>query len=208
MSLTAAFQIGRSALSASSLALQVTGNNFANAATPGYSRQLVNLAGMGDARGGSFLLGRGVSVQGINRQIDIALQARHWAGLSAEANAGVDMQLLSQLESTLNELSENNDLSAEFGRFFDSWSELANSPNHEGRRALVVEQGRTLATYMRTLRSDLTGLRSGIDAQLGSTVYTLMTHRNLWDELLADRALMPAALEELWRWIPSFRSSR
>ncbi len=169
MSLTAAFQIGRSALSASSLALQVTGNNFANAATPGYSRQLVNLAGMGDARGGSFLLGRGVSVQGINRQIDIALQARHWAGLSAEANAGVDMQLLSQLESTLNELTDT-DLSSEFGHFFDSWSSLANSPGHEGGRSLVVEQGRTLASSMRTLRSDLTAMRSGIDAQLGSTV--------------------------------------
>ena len=42
-------------------------------------------------------------------------------------------------------------------------------------------------------------------AQLGSTVYTLMTHRRLWDELLDDRMIMPAALEELWRWIPSFR---
>lgn len=42
-------------------------------------------------------------------------------------------------------------------------------------------------------------------AQLGSTVYTLMTHRHLWQELLEAPALLPAALEELWRWIPSFR---
>jgi cytochrome P450 len=42
-------------------------------------------------------------------------------------------------------------------------------------------------------------------AQLGSTVFTLMTHRHLWQELLDDPALQPAALEELWRWIPSFR---
>jgi cytochrome P450 len=42
-------------------------------------------------------------------------------------------------------------------------------------------------------------------AQLGSTVYALMTHRHLWQELLDDPAVMPAALEELWRWIPSFR---
>jgi len=42
-------------------------------------------------------------------------------------------------------------------------------------------------------------------AQLGSTVYTLMAQRELWQELLDDRELMPAALEELWRWIPSFR---
>jgi len=42
-------------------------------------------------------------------------------------------------------------------------------------------------------------------SQLGSTVWTLMSHRNLWQELLDDRTLVPAALEELWRWIPSFR---
>jgi cytochrome P450 len=42
-------------------------------------------------------------------------------------------------------------------------------------------------------------------AQLTSTVWTLMTYRNLWQELLDDPTLLPAALEELWRWIPSFR---
>ena len=42
-------------------------------------------------------------------------------------------------------------------------------------------------------------------AQLGSTVYTLLAERRLWEELMADREVMPAALEELWRWIPSFR---
>ena len=42
-------------------------------------------------------------------------------------------------------------------------------------------------------------------AQLGSTVYVLMSRRHLWQELLDDATLAPAALEELWRWIPSFR---
>jgi flagellar hook-associated protein 1 FlgK len=169
MSLTAAFQIGRSALNASSLALQVTGNNLANAATRGYSRQLVGMSGVGDSRLGGFLTGGGVRVTGINRQIDAALQARHWAGLSAEANAGVDMQVLSQLESTLNELTDN-DLSSEFDRFFDAWSELANSPNSDGTRSLVVQQGSTLASSIRRMRTELTGMRTQIDNQLTSTV--------------------------------------
>jgi cytochrome P450 len=42
-------------------------------------------------------------------------------------------------------------------------------------------------------------------AQLGSTVWTLMAHRDRWQELLDDPDVLPAALEELWRWIPSFR---
>jgi cytochrome P450 len=42
-------------------------------------------------------------------------------------------------------------------------------------------------------------------AQIGSTVFTLMTHRERWEEMRDDPAIRPAAVEELWRWIPSFR---
>jgi len=42
-------------------------------------------------------------------------------------------------------------------------------------------------------------------AQLGSTLYVLLSERRLWQELLATPELLPAAVEELWRWIPSFR---
>jgi cytochrome P450 len=42
-------------------------------------------------------------------------------------------------------------------------------------------------------------------AQLGSMVFTLLSQRDRWQELLEDPDLMPAAMDELWRWIPSFR---
>jgi cytochrome P450 len=45
-------------------------------------------------------------------------------------------------------------------------------------------------------------------AQLGSMVWTLMAHRDRWQELVEDPELVPAAVEELWRWIPSFRHGR
>jgi cytochrome P450 len=48
----------------------------------------------------------------------------------------------------------------------------------------------------------------GIDTthnELGSMVFALMTHRDRWDELLGDPDLLPNALEELWRWIPSHK---
>jgi cytochrome P450 RapN len=41
--------------------------------------------------------------------------------------------------------------------------------------------------------------------QLGTTVYTLMTHAHLWQELVDNPDLLPAAMDELWRWIPSFK---
>ena len=42
-------------------------------------------------------------------------------------------------------------------------------------------------------------------AQLGSTFYVLMAQPALWQELLDAPGVRPAALEELWRWIPSTR---
>lgn len=45
-------------------------------------------------------------------------------------------------------------------------------------------------------------------AQLGSNVWTLMAHRDRWQELVDDPELVPAALEELWRWVPSFRNGQ
>lgn len=169
MGLTSSLQIGRSALTASQVALQVTGNNFANAATPGYSRQLIGLTPNIDARYGGFFLGRGVGVQSINRSVDSALQARLWTGISQERFAATVSQTLSTVESTLNELTDN-DLSSEFGRFFDAWSQLASSPNEDGRRSLVIQQGRTLAASIRSLRSDLGTLRRQVENQITASV--------------------------------------
>ena len=37
---------------------------------------------------------------------------------------------------------------------------------------------------------------------------SFLARRELWQELLDDAELLPAAVEELWRWIPSFRHGR
>jgi cytochrome P450 len=42
-------------------------------------------------------------------------------------------------------------------------------------------------------------------AQIGSTVFVLLSRRELWEELRGNPDLLSPALEELWRWIPSFR---
>jgi cytochrome P450 RapN len=41
--------------------------------------------------------------------------------------------------------------------------------------------------------------------QLGTTLFTLLTHPAHWQELVDDHDLLPAAIEELFRWIPSFK---
>jgi cytochrome P450 RapN len=44
--------------------------------------------------------------------------------------------------------------------------------------------------------------------QLGTTVFTLMSQPELWRDLKENPGNMHAALNELWRWIPSFKPGR
>lgn len=166
MSLTSAFQIGRSALTAAQVGLQVAGNNMANAATPGYSRQVMFLEPVRADGSGRVMLGRGVQIQDVRRQVDEALQNRRLIGISDESAARHRAQVVSQLESTLNELS-GYDLSTELSDFFKVWSERGNGTQSD---ALVVQQGGKIASYVQRLRGQLSDQRDQIDGQLGALV--------------------------------------
>lgn len=167
MSLTSAFQIGRSALTASQLGLQVAGNNLANAATPGYSRQSINFSPTASQYiGNGISIGRGVTADSVRRQIDSALQARLNQGLSRESAGGHRASVYASVETTIGELTDN-DFSSELSSFFNTWSERANLTKSS---AAVVQQGDRLATYVRRQRENLGQLRDQIDSQIGAAV--------------------------------------
>ena len=109
------FQIGRSALLTSQRAMQVTGQNLANAATIGYRRRTVELTSLG-ARNGVFS-GQGVGISSIRRELDPALAARLRGALSMEVANGTEYTYLSQVEALQDALGDNN-LSTELTAFF------------------------------------------------------------------------------------------
>lgn len=167
MSLTAAMLIGRSALTASQLGIQVAGNNIANVSTPGYSRQVASFLPVGD--GGTTAgtqSGRGVSVRDVRRQIDAALQNRLWNGTADESASAQQYQTLSAIEATLGELTDN-DFSSRLQGFFNIWSERANLSKSS---SVVVQQAGQITDYLRKIQKDLGTLQSQIDSQLQSGV--------------------------------------
>lgn len=171
MGLTSALQIGQSALLTSQLGIQVTSNNLANVATPGFTRQGAHLSSIrGATGGGSFIVGRGVQIGGVQREIDQALQTRLWSSMSDESAAQLQYREYSNVESILGELS-GVDLSSELTAFFSSWSERANLTESS---AVVVEQGQKMSQFVQRLRSNLMEQRLGLESQLG----TMVAHAN------------------------------
>ena len=170
MGLNGALQIGRSAMLSSQAAISVTGNNLANAATPGYHRQIAGLTPNGSSPiGRNQFVGTGVALSTINRAIDTALQSRLRDAISDENAAAIDQRFLSSVEAIQNELSDN-DLSSKLSAFFNAFSELANNPLDNAVRSVVVQQAVSLTDHVNLLQDQYTMLRTESDRALGASV--------------------------------------
>ena len=79
----------------------------------------------------------------------------------------------------------------------DLLSDLVHATDHEDRL--------NEAELLGLITSLLAGGFETTAWQLGATTYALMDHPEHWRQLVDDPDLLPNALEELWRWIPSFK---
>lgn len=170
MSLNGALQIGRSALTVSQAALQVAGHNMANAGTVGFHRQTIHLSPLrGEILGRNSQTGSGVQLSAIRREIDAALQARYRNSVSQNNRDLIDQRFLTAIESLQNELTDN-DISTGLSVFFNSFSELANNPDDNAVRNVVIQQGKNLASRISSLRGDYTATLVEADRSLGGAI--------------------------------------
>ncbi len=166
MSLTSSIYIARSALTSSQLGLQVSSMNMANAANPNYTRQIAMLEAIRGRVSEPYQIGQGVAVTEVRRQIDEALQRRLWSGNSAEFSSAQQFGVLSQLETILNEGTEF-DMSTQLSSFFNTWTEATTLLDSQ---ATIKNQGESIASFIRNMRSDLTTQRRQIEDQIDAQV--------------------------------------
>ena len=158
MSLFGILNIGSSALAAQQAALAVTGNNLSNAADPNYTREVAVSSPGADSNGtGGLLVGSGVNITSIQRQVDQALNERIRSSNSDQSSANTQQTWAGQVQSVFNALSGNG-LSDQLNTFFNDWSTLANNPASAGQRQVVVQDGQNVAQNLNSLSSNLTDL--------------------------------------------------
>ncbi|MEM7681720.1 MAG: flagellar hook-associated protein FlgK [Planctomycetota bacterium] len=173
MGLSSSLQIGRSGLLSAQAALQVAGNNLANVNTRGYHRQTVALSPTPYRElGQGQFIGTGVQIDEIARQIDSALEARLRGAVSDSGRSNTRTELLTQLEAIDNELTDV-DLSTRLAAFFTAWDDAASSPQDLAARTLVVEESKSLSTFIQGLRTDYGQLQLQTDRQLAASAETV-----------------------------------
>ena len=81
----------------------------------------------------------------------------------------IDQRFLSAIETLQNELTDN-DVSTMLSTFFNGFSELANNPEDNAIRAVVLQQGNSLAGRITDMSNDYSNIRDEIDRALGVSV--------------------------------------
>ncbi len=192
MSLGGALNIGRTGLIANQAAIEVTGNNLANISTENYHRQRIGLApGTSRQIQQGIFVGTGVRISEVTRMVDEALESRIRDSTSQQSASAARQEILAQIEALENEFTDH-DLSTQLAQFFDAFSELANTPDDAAVRNVVINQGRTLASFINNLGREFGALRQQADAGIVDAVRAA-------DDLLSRIELMNRQIASLER---------
>jgi flagellar hook-associated protein 1 len=153
-----------SGLRAFQRALETTSHNISNVATPGYSRQSVELVTSQPEIYGSSSLGTGVTVQGIRRYSDELLSAQMRTASSSNSR----LEVYAQKAGELSDLFANSStgLSAALQRFTNAFQEVASTPSSTAARQVLLSEAQGLVTRLSTYETRLNGLENEINESL------------------------------------------
>ena len=141
-----------SSLNAQRQALQVSGQNIANANTVGYTRQRADLQSV-DATSVPSLFstplgpGNGVSAVGIARLGDDFLDARLRTQTSQASFASANATTYTRLESVVTEPSDTG-LASGLQQFWTAWEDVANAPDSGATRTALMGKATVLTNQI------------------------------------------------------------
>jgi len=168
MSSSALMSIGTRAMFANYASMQTTGHNIANAQTPGYSRQTVEVATSGGQQTGAGFYGKGVDVVTVRRASDAFLTSQAQAASSMAAMDDARATNLQQLESVFP--PGDAGVGAAVGTFMNGFVDLANSPSDSSARQVILSDAAEVADRFATAGAQLDRLQNGVTSDLRNSV--------------------------------------
>ncbi len=169
MSIFSILRTGAGAMQAARRGIAVASNNVANADTPGYARQRLELSTVGTMRQGGLLLGRGVSADSITSAYDRFNQASVTTRTAVSSYSDHRAGAYRAIEPVFAEGPDGR-LGAAITQFFDSFSRLGNDPADPSLRRAVLGAGDTLAAMFTQADTALLDRLTVADERVSETV--------------------------------------
>src|SRR5579862_7451029 len=169
MGLGAALGIASNAIDVFSTGIQVAGQNIANANTPGYILEKLQLT-PGPSYGVSpLILGTGVEATGVTQQVNQFLQSEILTANSSSSSSSAVSTAYTNLQQQINSLG-GSDLATQLSNFAGAINNLANQPESSTVRTQAVDQGEQLANYILSLRTSVDQERQNENSQVQQLV--------------------------------------
>jgi flagellar hook-associated protein 1 FlgK len=173
MTSSALMSIGMRAMFADYASMQTTGHNIANANTPGYSRQTVDVATAGGQYTGAGFFGRGVDVTTVKRASDQFLTMQSQAAASMAAMDDTRSTQLQQLQNVF-PLGDTG-MGASMGNFLNAYVDLANNPDDASARQVILADASEVASRFSSASSQIDTLQAGVTGDLKNSVSEVNT---------------------------------
>ncbi|GAA3161829.1 flagellar hook-associated protein FlgK [Planomonospora alba] len=168
-----------SALYAQRQALDVTGQNVANANTEGYTRQRVDMNAVGGAVTPARYsttdgIGSGVTVSGVTRMRDAFLESRGQIEHAKYAYLAGQEEIHARVEEVFNEPSDTG-IQSQLSDYWNAWHDVVNQPGDLAARAQLLQRGGTVADSLRSADDALDSLWNSTLTQVDSLVTEVNT---------------------------------
>jgi flagellar hook-associated protein 1 FlgK len=161
-------------LTAAQQGMNVAGQNIANAATEGYTRQRVEQSSLaaparGLFSGGLLQPGQGVSVDAIARLGNSFLDGSVRSAVAQAGYASVRSSALQGIEGVLQEPGENG-ISTALQGFWSAWQGAARQPSEDGPKGLLLNAANSVTDKISSAYQALDGQWSRTRAQASANV--------------------------------------
>jgi flagellar hook-associated protein 1 FlgK len=162
------FGISVSALQAFQQAINVTSNNVANASTPGYDRESVNLTEAIPQSNGAATVGAGVAVLGINRAFSQAAANQLNTSQSTLGQLSALQNYSSQIDNLFG--TTVGGLSTALQGFYGAFSDVANNPTSTASRQALIGQAQSVAGSFQNASGELNSLNNDVNSRITADV--------------------------------------
>ncbi|ORT65178.1 flagellar hook-associated protein FlgK [Pseudomonas mosselii] len=156
--------IGLSGLNASQTALSITGNNIANAAVSGYSRQqTIQTTGPSHNIGTGFV-GTGTTLSDVRRIYNAYLDNQLQTSTSLNTDAAAFQDQITGIDKLLAE--SDTGISSVLTAFFSALQTASAKPSDVASRQLLLTQAQTLSNRFNAISSQMSKQNDSINSQL------------------------------------------
>lgn len=158
--MSAANSIGLSSLLVSQRLLDLVGQNISNASTPGYHRQVANLAMLS----GGLEVGLGVEITHVRRALDLSLEQAITRNTFGQHDVTAQLETMRQLETFL-QLGDGS-IGALWEDFLNEAAALAAQPDDPTAQRVLLNKAAALAGQINDLHTNMVSVRGQLLDQL------------------------------------------